>query len=81
MINVQVERNSNENSLSLLRRFNKRIQGAGMVKLVRSNRYKSRNQSKLTKKKRALNSLTRRKETLNLVKLGKLPDKTFGRMG
>lgn len=79
MINVQVERNSNENSLSLLRRFNKRVQGAGMVKVVRGNRYKERNRSRLTRKKRALNSLARRHEVLTLVKLGKLPDRMSGR--
>src|SRR3989338_3567179 len=54
MINVQVERNSNENALTLLRRFNKRVQGAGIVRTVRANRYKARNKSILTRNKKAI---------------------------
>ncbi|OHA26869.1 MAG: hypothetical protein A3C06_02395 [Candidatus Taylorbacteria bacterium RIFCSPHIGHO2_02_FULL_46_13] len=75
MINVQVERNSNENALTLLRRFNKRVQGAGIVRTVRANRYKARNKSILTRKKRALSVLERRLEVQELIKLGKLPDR------
>ncbi|OHA17791.1 MAG: hypothetical protein A2664_04270 [Candidatus Taylorbacteria bacterium RIFCSPHIGHO2_01_FULL_46_22b] len=75
MASIQIERTNNENGLSLLRRFNKRIQGAGIVKAVRGNRYKERNKSPLTRKKRALNQLRRRTEIIALVKLGKLPDK------
>lgn len=76
MINAQVERNNNENSLSLLRRFNKRVQGAGVVKRVRGNRYKSRSRSKLTNKKGALDILKRRAEVTELIKNGKMAERT-----
>ena len=76
MINVEIERASNENALSMLRRFNKRVQGVGVVKRVRSIRYKTRNQSPLSTKKHALNKLNRRKEVELLMKLGKMTEKT-----
>lgn len=72
MINVQIERTNNENSLSTLRRFNKRVQGSGVMKRVRSIRYKGRNRSPLTNKKHALNILKRRVEVEYLMKLGKM---------
>lgn len=75
MINVEIERANNENALSMLRRFNKRVQGLGIVKRVRSVRYKVRNQSPLSKKKHALNKLGRRKEVDLLMKLGKMTEK------
>ena len=74
MINVQMERNNNENALSLLRRFNKRVQGAGIVGSVRGNRYASRNQSNLSRKKHALNIKRRREEVNTLIKLGKMTE-------
>lgn len=76
MINVQIERNNNENPLSTLRRFNKRVQGSGVMKRVRGIRYKERNKSPLTRKKHALNILSRRKEIEHLMKLGKMTEKT-----
>ena len=74
MINVQIERSNNENPLSTLRRFNKKVQGSGIMKRVRSIRYKDRNKSPLARKKHALNKLTRRKEVEGLMKLGKMTD-------
>lgn len=76
MINVKIDRNNNENSLATLRRFNKRIQGSGVMKRVRGIRYKERNQSPLARKKHALNVLSRKKEIEYQIKLGKMPDKT-----
>ena len=75
MINVQIEKSNNENSLSLLRRFNKRIQGAGVLNKMRSVRYKERNKSKYTRKKRALTQMGRRAEMAELIKLGKVTEK------
>jgi ribosomal protein S21 len=52
MINIEVERGANENSVSLLRRFTKRVQGAGVLPRVRSIRYASRNISEAVKRKK-----------------------------
>lgn len=76
MINVQVDRNASENALSLLRRFNKRVQGAGIVPFVRSNRYKARNQSRLGRKRHTLNRMRRYAQVQKLIKLGKLQERT-----
>lgn len=75
MINVQIERNQNENSLSILKRFTRRVQSAGVLPRVRSLRYNDRNQSYYNRKKRALTVLKRKEETQKLIKLGKIPEK------
>jgi len=71
MINVQVEKGANENSLSILRRFTKRVQGSGVLSRVRSLRYASRNQSPLSVKKHAMDKLGKRAEVELAMKLGK----------
>ncbi|TSC67605.1 MAG: Uncharacterized protein G01um101472_371 [Parcubacteria group bacterium Gr01-1014_72] len=76
-INVEVMKTGNENNAALLRRFSKRVQGSGVLPKVRSNRYKTRNESKQTRKKHALKRLTRLHEVERLIKLGKLQDKTM----
>jgi ribosomal protein S21 len=75
MINIQVEKNSNENNVNLLRRFTKRVQGAGILNRVRSLRYAERMPSPYTKKKRALKSIRAREEMQELIKLGKIQEK------
>ena len=44
-VNVEVQKTGSESSLSLLRRFSKRVQGSGVLNRVRRLRYKTRNQS------------------------------------
>lgn len=79
-INVEVQKTGNESSLSLLRRFSKRVQGSGVLNKVRSLRYKTRNQSTLRKKVATLKFLERQIERERLAKLGKLPvEKKRGR--
>ena len=72
MINVEVQRGSNENGLSVLRRFTKRVQGAGILPRVRSLRYAQRSLSETVKKKKTLKLLERRKEVEQLLRLGKM---------
>ncbi|HEY4490020.1 MAG TPA: hypothetical protein VJC12_02055 [Candidatus Paceibacterota bacterium] len=72
MINIEVEKGSNENNLSLLRRFTKRVQGAGILNRVRSIRYSSRAISESVKHKKTMKLLRRREEIKHLIKLGKL---------
>jgi len=73
--NVEVEKNSGENNVSLIRRFTRKVQSAGVLSKARSNRYSTRVMSDYTKKKKALKSISRRKQIHRLIKLGKLPDK------
>jgi ribosomal protein S21 len=75
MINVEVSRGNNENSLSLLRRFTKRVQGSGILPRVRSTRYSDRTISQNVKKKKTLKLIKRREEIQELIRMGKpVPD-------
>jgi hypothetical protein len=71
-INAEVSRNGSENALGVLRRFTKKVQGAGILPRVRSLRY---NHSYKTKMK-TLKALKRKAEIQELIKLGKMPEKT-----
>ena len=74
--NVEVTKTGTENSMGVLRRFTKRVQGSGILPRVRSIRYKDRNQSKGTRKKMTLKKLVRRKLIDIQIKLGKMQEKT-----
>jgi ribosomal protein S21 len=75
MINIHIDKNPNESSLNLLKRFTKRVQGSGILPKVRSLRYASRKPSEYTKKKHTLAKLGRQAETQKLIKLGKIVEK------
>ena len=75
MINIEVTRGNNENSLSLLRRFTKRVQGAGILPKVRGKRYSERTVSENVKRKKTLKRIERRVAIQELLRLGKpVPD-------
>lgn len=76
MINVEVERNANENNANILRKFTKRVQESGVLNRVRGLRYYARNESPYVQKKKALKTLGRRAETEKQIKLGKLRPRT-----
>ncbi len=80
MINVEVTRNANETTASLVRRFTKRVQGSGVLPRVRSLRSASRKLTKFARKKATLKRIGLREERAILEKLGKLevPEKRFG---
>lgn len=71
-INAEVQKSGNETALATIRKFSRRVQGAGLVKTVRNRRYFSRDTSKIVRKKRALKLLKRRAEYKQLVKEGKV---------
>ncbi|HUO56338.1 MAG TPA: 30S ribosomal protein S21 [Candidatus Paceibacterota bacterium] len=72
MINAEVQKSGSENSLSTIRKFSRRVQGTGLVKTVRANRYYVRPGSKTVKKKRALKLIKRRDVFRQAVKEGKI---------
>ena len=79
-VNVEVQKTGNESSLSLLRRFTKRVQSSGVLMRKRGLRYKTRNLSTLKRKMGTLKFIERRAEREKLAKLGKLPvEKKRGR--
>lgn len=69
---IQVEKNQNENSLNLLRRFTKKLHGSKILNTVRGQKYTTRPESKLRKKRRVLKSLATGVKIERLKKLGKL---------
>lgn len=72
--NVQVVKNPNESSANVIRRFTKRVQGAGIVPKVRSGRYFTRIKSRNVQRMAKLKKLTKRETYEKLVKLGKIQE-------
>lgn len=76
MINVEIIRNGNENSVGVIRRFTKKVQAAGILPRVRSIRYNQRELSSYKTKMKTLKSLKRKAEIAELIRLGKMQEKT-----
>ena len=70
--NAEVQKMGAENALSTIRKFSRRVQGTGIIKLSRARRYHARNASKTVQKKRALKLLKRRSEYRQKIKEGKI---------
>lgn len=75
MINVEITKNPNENSLGVLRRFTRKVQSFGVIPRMRSIRFSGRVQSHYKIKQKALKLMNRRAELAELVKQGKAPIK------
>lgn len=73
-IQAEVTKSGSETSLSTIRKFSRRVQGAGLVKTLRARRYFSRDSSKTVKKKRALKLIKRRADYRQLIKEGKMAE-------
>jgi hypothetical protein len=76
MINIEIKRNGTENSMGVLRRFTKKVQGSGILPRVRSLRYNQRDLSHYKTKMKTLKSIRRKLEILELINLGKMQEKT-----
>jgi ribosomal protein S21 len=74
---IEVKRNENETSLSIIRRFTKRIQQSGTLKRARGLRFKKRTESDLIKKKKAIKNTKMKKRAEYLWKIGKTDIKRF----
>lgn len=72
MINAEVQKSGAESTLSVIRKFSRRVQGTGLIQTVRKGRYYARNTSKTVSKKRALKRITRYDNRQQLIKEGKL---------
>lgn len=71
MINIEVSKTGTENNGTLLKRFTKKVQEAGILPRVRSIRYSERMLSDFKVKKGKLKTLARKAEIEKLIKLGK----------
>ncbi len=72
--NVEVVKNNNESSANVIRRFQKRVQGAGIIPKVRSGRYFTRIKSRNVQRFAKLKKLEKRETYEKLVKLGKVAE-------
>ena len=72
MVNIEVVKGANENNLSVLRRFTKRVQAAGVLPRVRSKRYTQRFPSRNTRQAKTVVYLKKKEATAELIKLGKI---------
>lgn len=74
--NAEVTKNEGESPVNLIRRFSKRVQGAGLIQRMRSRRYYARTKSSSVRRKQALKVIKRREEVHELIKLGKMELRT-----
>jgi ribosomal protein S21 len=73
---ISVVKHGTENTAALIRRFQKRVQGAGIIRKKKAARYHSRPASRTTKKHSALARIEKRAKLEELIKLGKAPEPT-----
>lgn len=71
-LNVDVQKNQNENSMSLLRRFSRKAKAIGFTRIVRSKRYFERQPSKLRRQQSALARMESAAKYEEMKKLGKI---------
>ncbi len=69
-INVSVTKTGTENSMSLVRRFSKRMLGAGIIRRVKSVRYRTRDLSKSKRRASALRRVAKREKNAELERMG-----------
>ncbi|MEX0913142.1 MAG: hypothetical protein WDZ56_01280 [Candidatus Paceibacterota bacterium] len=70
-INVAVEKNNNESSANVIRRFQKRVQNSGIIRRLRDERYHKRVKSENVRRTARLKKLVSKAEYDRLYKLGK----------
>jgi ribosomal protein S21 len=78
-VNVEVKKNASENSLSLIRRFQKRVQESGVLPRVRSLRYSDRPLSVLKTKRAKLKKLGNLAKYEIAKRMGKVIERKKGR--
>jgi ribosomal protein S21 len=78
-LNVQVEKNPNESSANVIRRFTKRMQGSGVIPRMRSERYHTREKSENVRQTARLKKLGKKVVYEKLLKLGKVQERVRGR--
>jgi ribosomal protein S21 len=69
-VNVAVARTGSESSQSLIRRFSKRVQGSGIVRRVKGNRYFARTLSKKKQRVSALRKIERDEKRQEMERQG-----------
>jgi hypothetical protein len=76
--NVEVNKNNQESTANLIRRFTKRVQGSGVLNRLRKERYHTRTKSEQVNRNRKLIKLEKKAKYDVLLKLGKVQEPTRG---
>ncbi len=72
MVNIEVVKGPNENNLSVLRRFSKRVQASGVLPRVRMRRYSERTPSPNIRHTKTVAFLKKKEVVAELMKMGKV---------
>ncbi len=72
LTNIEITKNPNENAMSLIRRFSRKMQESQIIQSVKGKRYNERPMSKLAEKNMKIRRIARRVEVEHLKKLGKM---------
>ncbi len=80
-INVEIVKSGTENSLSVIRKFTRKMQGTQIVQNSRKNRYFARQMSDTVKRKKALKRIGRTAKYNQLLKEGKIQEEVKKRGG
>ena len=78
--NVEITKGVKDNSMTLIKKFTRRVQESGIIPRVKSIRYADRNMSAYVKKVKRLKSIKNREIREEQIKLGKI-SATFTRRG
>ena len=76
---IEVVKGAIETNMSVMRRFSKRVSGAGIVRASRSRRYNERPKSDLKQKNEAIKRIAKKSAYERLKKLGKIKDAGYRR--
>jgi len=74
-VNIKLERNKNEGSSNILRRFQRKMQESGIIQKKKSLKFDDRTKSPLLQKLSKLNKISRKAEIEKMIKLGKTPER------
>lgn len=72
--NVEVNKNNQESTANLIRRFTKRMQGSGVLMRLRKHRYYSRQLSSGVSRSKKLIKLGNKEKYDEMLKLGKIQE-------
>ncbi len=74
-INVEINRTGSENSMSVIRKFSRKVQSSNLIREMRNRRYHDRPASAARKKKTAIKRILKRETFAQLLKEGKVQER------
>jgi ribosomal protein S21 len=69
---MQVTKKPKENVSSLMRRFTQKVRESGILMEAKKSQFRTKDPSRITRRKNALERVSKRKEKMRLKKFGKI---------